>query len=448
MCSIYCSNVKQESYDKINFYLKFRGPDYTNTIESNGYTFLHNLLSMTGEFTTQPFVKGDVVCLYNGEIYNFKTFGDYKSDGECLIPLYEEHGEKFIKKLEGEFAIILFDFAKNKIIISSDIFRTKPIYYSISNGKFGCSTFKTPLELAGHVRVRKMPPNTAKIFDLKTLEQVDEYTVHKFDLNQHKDSFDDWNTAFHESMKKRVENTSQKIFIGLSSGYDSGAICLELLKMEKPFKAYSVTGTENDELLNQRLKLIEKSGISTYEKLSKTPENYVRCHDHILKYVESFTYTIDSTCPITKTKSYQEYISIAEDSGSNWLSYVCEKARAEDRKMYLSGMGADEIFSDYGHMGRKIFNHSNFGGLFPDDLSTIFPWNSFYGSTMESYLAKEEFIGGSYGLEARYPYLDVNVVQEFLHLTPRLKNGVYKSVVDNYLTTHNFPFCKGQKLGF
>ena len=103
-------------------------------------------------------------------------------------------------------------------------------------------------------------------------------------------------------------------------------------------------------------------------------------------------------------------------------------------------MGADELFSDYGFNGTKIFNHSNFGGLFPDKLESIFPWNSFYGSSMESYLAKEEYIGGSYGLEARYPYLDVNVVQEFLNLTPKLKNLIYKSVIDNYLTKHNFPF--------
>ena len=139
---------------------------------------------------------------------------------------------------------------------------------------------------------------------------------------------------------------------------------------------------------------------------------------------------------------------MSDDYGSKWLSYVCSNAKNDGVKMYLSGMGADELFSDYGFNGTKIFNHSNFGGLFPDKLESIFPWNSFYGSSMESYLAKEEYIGGSYGLEARYPYLDVNVVQEFLNLTPKLKNLIYKSVIDNYLTKHNFPFCKGEKLGF
>ena len=47
---------------------------------------------MTGDFTKQPFCEDNIVCLYNGEIYNYKEFGDYKSDGLCLIDLYKEHG--------------------------------------------------------------------------------------------------------------------------------------------------------------------------------------------------------------------------------------------------------------------------------------------------------------------------------------------------------------------
>ena len=107
MCSILCSNLVKDDYD--NFYLKKRGPDSTNSIQIGKYTFVHNLLSMTGEFTTQPFVDDDVICLYNGEIYNHKDYGNFKSDGECLIPMYREFGDKFIRKLIGEFAIILFD---------------------------------------------------------------------------------------------------------------------------------------------------------------------------------------------------------------------------------------------------------------------------------------------------------------------------------------------------
>ena len=129
-------------------------------------------------------------------------------------------------------------------------------------------------------------------------------------------------------------------------------------------------------------------------------------------------------------------------------SDICDRAKKEGKKVYLSGSGSDEIFSDYGFNGEKKFLHSNFGGLFPDDLSTIFPWASFYGSTMVSYLAKEEYVAGSYGIETRYPYLDKYVVQEFLWLDASLKNSKYKSVLDDYLTTSEYPFEPNIKRGF
>jgi hypothetical protein len=67
---------------------------------------------------------------------------------------------------------------------------------------------------------------------------------------------------------------------------------------------------------------------------------------------------------------------------------------------------------------------------------------------MESYIAKEEYVGGSYGIEVRYPFLDKNVVQEFLWLSVELKNKIYKSPIDNYLRVNKYPFNEGQKLGF
>jgi hypothetical protein len=67
---------------------------------------------------------------------------------------------------------------------------------------------------------------------------------------------------------------------------------------------------------------------------------------------------------------------------------------------------------------------------------------------MLSYLAKEEYVAGAYGLEARYPFLDPLVVQEFLWLSSDLKNKWYKSVLHHYLTTQDFPMGVNQKFGF
>jgi asparagine synthetase B (glutamine-hydrolysing) len=117
-------------------------------------------------------------------------------------------------------------------------------------------------------------------------------------------------------------------------------------------------------------------------------------------------------------------------------------------KIFLSGQGADEIYSDYGFLGIKKYPHSNFGGNFPETLENIFPWPSFFNSSMESYLAKEEYVAGSYGIEARYPFLDKKVVQEFLNLKSEVKNSHYKSVLYYYLRENNYPFVEDEKIGF
>jgi asparagine synthetase B (glutamine-hydrolysing) len=77
-----------------------RGPDGTNVRSANGWTFLHNLLSMTGRPTQQPFVSDDetLAVLFNGEIYNFRAVARQlglslaadASDGEVLLPAYRE----------------------------------------------------------------------------------------------------------------------------------------------------------------------------------------------------------------------------------------------------------------------------------------------------------------------------------------------------------------------
>lgn len=131
---------------------------------------------------------------------------------------------------------------------------------------------------------------------------------------------------------------------------------------------------------------------------------------------------------------------LKEDSASFGLSKICRLAHEEGRKVYLSGQGADEIISDY-----ALFPYqSTFKGKFPEKL---YLWDNFYESAQYSYLGKEEYVAGSHSIEARYPFLDKQVVQEFLWLTPNLKNKHYKAPIHYYLETNNFPFAIGEKIG-
>jgi asparagine synthetase B (glutamine-hydrolysing) len=440
MCSFIFTSKNVDDLGRINFYNKFRGPDKTNQVNINDYTFIHNLLSITGEFTNQPFVNGDIVCLYNGEIYNHSEFGDYKSDGECLIPLYKEHGYDFIKRLDGEFAITLVDFEKSVVIFSTDTFKTKPMFYTVTDG-IGSSSYSDSLIKLGHTNVTKMEPNTTLIIDLNSKEILEERRVHEFDLTQHKDNCDDWIKAFENSIRKRTQGIREQIFIGLSGGYDSGAICCELLNQKVPFKTYTVMGTENMDVLNSRFALLNGN---EQQSLTKNRGEITKAHSYIRTNTEPFQFVTYSN-----SSDYNEYwLSLIDDNGAKHLSHLCSYAIKDGKKILLSGQGADEIFSDYGFGGVKKYNHSNFGGLFPEDLSTIYPWPSFYNSSMESYLAKEEYVAGSYGIESRYPFLDKEVIQEFLWLKNDIKNSHYKSVLYYYLKKHNYPFTENEKVGF
>ena len=442
MCSFIITNDKLDNLEYVNFYSKLRGPDCTNKLVKNDITFVHNLLSITGEITVQPFIDDNIVCVYNGEIYNAFNFGDYKSDGECLIPLYKKYGPNFTKHLDGEFAIALFDFNKNIIIISSDIFATKPIWIAKDNGKFCISSYKSNADRIGITKTQKrLPANTTFVLNMN-MEQIDAFNIYEFDLTQHKNTFDDWNKAFANSINKRcVQHVREKSFIGLSSGYDSGTISCEMIRQNIPHKAYTIKGVENQQVLKDRFDVLMKNKCD-HQILDSS--NRTEAHNYINKFVEEYYYEI-----CTSRSDYNEFSTrLQDDLGAIGISMICTAAKKDNRKIYISGQGADEIISDYGFQGRSIFYHSNFGGLFPNDLKTIFPWKSFYGSSQRSYLTKEEYVSGSYGIEGRYPFLDKDVVQEYLWLSTDLKNNTYKSTLHKLMESQKYPFSAGAKIGF
>jgi len=82
----------------------------------------------------------DVVSVFNGEIYNFRELRQnlisrgHQINGlgdSALIPfLYQEYGEAFPSKLQGMFAIALFDSKRKRFLLVRDRLGKKPLWYS------------------------------------------------------------------------------------------------------------------------------------------------------------------------------------------------------------------------------------------------------------------------------------------------------------------------------
>ena len=146
---------------------------------------------------------------------------------------------------------------------------------------------------------------------------------------------------------------------------------------------------------------------------------------------------------------------MVEDSGFKKLISVANIGKENDCTIFLDGMGGDEVYSDYGWNGKPYGIHSNFGGLFPDDIFTLVPknpfdkrakWASFYNSTMSTYLQKSEHVIGSFGQESRYPLLDKQLVNCFLNMPAKLKNQSYKAPLEYYMKMHRWPTRKTRNM--
>ncbi len=126
--------------------LKHRGPDQKGLFVNKRAHLGHRRLSIIDLSSgKQPIFNENrkIAVVFNGEIYNFlelkKELQDQghqfstNTDTEVLVHLYEEEGERFLEKLNGMFALALWDEDQKKLILARDRLGQKPLYYSFQN---------------------------------------------------------------------------------------------------------------------------------------------------------------------------------------------------------------------------------------------------------------------------------------------------------------------------
>ena len=138
---------------------------------------------------------------------------------------------------------------------------------------------------------------------------------------------------------------------------------------------------------------------------------------------------------------------MSEDGGLLALSRIADFSKKLGYNVFISGSGGDELMTDYGFSGKKFYFHSEFGGYFPDKLLDIFPWKKFFYDTLRSYLEKEEFVLGIYGMEGRYPYLNWTLNEIAINESGSLRNNNYKNLQTLFFQKYNYPYTS-EKVGF
>lgn len=423
MSGFFVSNKNCEHVDDLNLLLKRRGPDRTIVDKVEKLDIIYNILALNNE--SEYWYKDDnYIVLFDGIIFNCPDHS-IKGIARYLLDMYIEHSIFFTRMLDGEYAICLVDLKNSLCIFSSDVFGTRPMWYAITEQWWCISSYKSAIQRNGHANIKRTEPNLTYYYNYRT-NVLQQYVIHNFSLTQYKDSFDDWIYAFEKAIFKRANG--QAVHMGLSSGYDSGAIFCELNKKDYEFAAISFKGIESEDILLKRIKMKPNSLLLEYEE-----REFLLTLKELVRYCEPY-----------ENKHYD----ILKDESSIGIGIMCKNAKKHGVKILLSGSCADGILSylDWEHYPIKE-SPEKFENLFPKDLSSIFPWQNFFYGSREAFVSQEEFVSGMYGVQVRYPFLDTALVQEFLWLDYKLKNKNYKAPIHDYFERNEFPF-EIKKTGF
>jgi len=130
--------------------IQHRGPDDHGNVISPcgrvGLSFRRLSIIDLSPAGHQPMCTQDerIHIVFNGEIYNHLSLRAeleaagyrYRSrtDTETILYAYQHWGEDFVHRLEGMFAIALWDAASETMLLYRDRIGIKPLYFSLKNG--------------------------------------------------------------------------------------------------------------------------------------------------------------------------------------------------------------------------------------------------------------------------------------------------------------------------
>ena len=367
-------NIEEKTIEKMLNSIVHRGPDYGNLWINRHIGLGHRLLKIQDLSCNsfQPYIYKNLVMTYNGEIYNFESLKEelinngYKfssiGDTEVLIKMFDFFGvDKTLEKIEGCFAIGLYDIKKDILYLIRDRFGIKPLHYYRDdnqvlfaseikaiitddkiNRKFNienvlvslaCRLWMHP-ECTMFENVYNVKPgyylevNNSGIIEKKYYEL--KYNSTYNNVNEIISEFDNY---FSDSINKKLIS-KVPVAAFLSGGIDSSLLCkVAQDNLTDRLNTYTICYEKDNDLdLKHAHELAEK-------------ENFIQ-HDILIP--EKF-YNIENIDKVTKTV---EEVLIDKVYIPVYFNY--KAAKDDGFTVVLNGQGSDETWLGY------IFNYDVF----------------------------------------------------------------------------------------
>ncbi len=320
----------------------------------------------------QPMVDKDLQLslVFNGTIYNYKELRTEliemgysffsEGDTEVIIKSYHAWGEKCVERFYGMFAFVLWDRRQATLFMARDRFGIKPLYYSLDSSHLrfasnvqallaagGVDTSIDPVALHHHFTlhavvpaprtilngVKKLPPATT--MTLSSKGEITQRTYWKLDATRPSQTLSeqDWLKATRIVLNRAVERhrlaSDVPVGVLLSGGLDSSLLVgllaghvENLLTFSVGFEDIGDGAEKGDE----------------FEYSDQVAEHFkTRHHKFLIPNSEVLKSLPDAVANMAEPMVSQDAVAF----------YLLGERVSEEVKVVLSGQGADEVFGGY-----------------------------------------------------------------------------------------------------
>ncbi|HOW61601.1 MAG TPA: N-acetylglutaminylglutamine amidotransferase [Candidatus Contendobacter sp.] len=464
-----------------------RGPDHEGVWSDGPLLFGHRRLSVIdlSDRSNQPMVDPELglALVFNGAIYNYRELRRdllargyrFFSDGdtEVILKAYAEWGEQCVEHLIGMFAFALWNLRERSLFLARDRLGIKPLYYSHTPQAFrfasnsqallaapDADTALDPVALHHQLTlhavipaprtilqgIRKLAPATTLTIDASGHERTSVYWTLRAMRPAEVRTETEWTEAVHTALRlavrRRLDIADVPVGVLLSGGLDSSLLVALLAETGvRDLRTFSV-GFEDQP---------EEKG-SEFEYSDQVVARYqTRHHKYLIPNDQVLQRLPEAVTCMAEPMVGQDAVAF----------FLLAEQVSQAVKVVQSGQGADEVFGGYFWYPRMAaatgsdlerFRPHYFDRDHAEFLETVAPtWQGpdYTAELIAARLAEpdaEEYLDRvlrldvttlivddpvkrvdnmtmAWGLEARVPFLDHELVELAMQLPPALKIG-------------------------
>ena len=364
--------VSSETLNKMMLKLARRGPDSNGQWINGKIGFGHQRLSVIdlSSLGSQPMIddKLKLSLVFNGTIYNYKSLRDQltskgytffsQSDTEVILKAYHFWGENCVKYLDGMFAFAIWDSSSHQLFVARDRMGIKPLYFNTTSEAFTFasnsqalmtqSLDKTinPIALQQQLSLHGVVPAPNTI--INGIQKLKPGTYVTIDSERNIQE----NTYWSPNAKRPVGNVSEEEYIERTHELLTAAVTKRMNASDVPIGVL-LSGGLDSSLIVALLKEAGHERIRTFsigfEDIDDEAGSEFEYSDQIVSRfdTEHKKYKVSNQEVLPRLS--EAVMNMAEPMvGQDAVAfYLLSEQVSKHTKVVLSGQGADEAFAGY-----------------------------------------------------------------------------------------------------